>query len=85
MSGEKSDLPPDQEQIQATFVDKSRPQAMKNWEENVFQEIPVGQEETALVGAFLKAHDFVLGTRKGIILDLRKSCPILAGSCPETA
>lgn len=45
---------------------------MKNWEENVFEGIPVGQEEAALVGAFLKGHDFALGTRKGIVLDLRK-------------
>ncbi len=45
---------------------------MKNWEENVFEGIPAGQEEAALVGAFLKGHDFALGTRKGIILDLRK-------------
>ncbi len=45
---------------------------MKNWEENVFQGIPVGPEEAALVGAFLKGHDFALGTRKGFILDLRK-------------
>ena len=45
---------------------------MKNWEENVFKDIRVGQEEAALLGAFLKAHDFVPGTRKGIVLDLRK-------------
>jgi integrase/recombinase XerC len=45
---------------------------MKNWEENVFQGVPVGQEEATLVGAFLNAHDFALGTRTGIILDLRK-------------
>ena len=45
---------------------------MKNWELNVFEGIPVGQEEAALVGAFLKGHDFALGTRKGIVLDLRK-------------
>jgi site-specific recombinase XerD len=45
---------------------------MKNWEENVFQGIRVGKEEAALLGAFLKAHDFTSGTRKGIILDLRK-------------
>jgi site-specific recombinase XerD len=45
---------------------------MKNSEENVFQGIPVGPEETALVSGFLKAHDFALGTRRGIVLDLRK-------------
>lgn len=45
---------------------------MKNWGENVFDGIPVGQDEADLVGAFLKSHDFTLGTRKGIVLDLRK-------------
>ena len=45
---------------------------MKNWEENVFQGIPVGADEAGLLDTFLKAHDFVLGTRRGIVLDLRK-------------
>jgi site-specific recombinase XerD len=45
---------------------------VKNWEENVFEGIRVGKEEASLLEAFLKAHDFVPGTRKGIILDLRK-------------
>src|SRR5687767_10753143 len=45
---------------------------MKNWEENVFEGIPVGPEEAAFVSGFLKAHDFALGTRRGIVLDLRK-------------
>lgn len=45
---------------------------MKNWEENVFQGIPAGPEEQELVVGFLKGHDFALGTRKGIVLDLRK-------------
>ena len=45
---------------------------MKNWEENVFQGIPVGAEQAGLVDAFLKGHDFALGTRRGIVLDLRK-------------
>src|SRR6185436_1682428 len=40
--------------------------------ENVFEGIPVGQEEAGFVMGFLKAHDFVPGTRRGIILDLRK-------------
>lgn len=44
----------------------------KFWAENVFDGIHVGPEEAALVDAFLKAHDFALGTRKGIVLDLRK-------------
>jgi site-specific recombinase XerD len=45
---------------------------MKNWEENVFQGIPVGADEAGLVDAFLKAHDLAFGTRRGIVLDLRK-------------
>jgi len=45
---------------------------MKNWEENVFEGIPADPEEAALVVGFLKAHDFVPGTRRGIVLDLRK-------------
>jgi len=45
---------------------------MKNWEENVFKGIRVGKEEALFVRNFLKAHDFVPGTRKGIVLDLRK-------------
>jgi integrase/recombinase XerC len=45
---------------------------MNNWEEKVFQGIRVGKEEALFVRTFLKAHDFVPGTRKGIVLDLRK-------------
>ena len=44
----------------------------KNWEVSLFEGIPAGPEEAALLGEFLKAHDFALGTRKGIVLDLRK-------------
>jgi len=45
---------------------------VENWEENVFQGMPVGAGEAVLVDAFLKAHDFASGTRRGIVLDLRK-------------
>jgi integrase/recombinase XerC len=45
---------------------------MKNWEENVFEGIRVGAKEASFVTDFLKAHDFVPGTRRGIVLDLRK-------------
>lgn len=45
---------------------------MKNWEEKVFEGVPAGPEEAALVSEFLNAHDFALGTRRGIVLDLRK-------------
>jgi integrase/recombinase XerC len=72
MSGEKSDLPPDRRQIEATFVEKREKQVGKNWEENVFQGIPVGADEAGLLDTFLKAHDFAKGTRRGFVLDLRK-------------
>lgn len=45
---------------------------MKNSGENVFEGIPVGPEEELLAVAFLDAHDFAAGTRRGIVLDLRK-------------
>ncbi len=48
---------------------------MKNWEENVFSRASgVGKRGGFLLEAFLKAlaADFVPGTRKAIILDLRK-------------
>lgn len=45
---------------------------MKNSGENVFDPIPVGADEPALVARFLDAHDFAPGTRRGIVLDLRK-------------
>ena len=31
-----------------------------------------GAKEASLVTGFLKAHDFVPGTRRGVVLDLRK-------------
>ena len=45
---------------------------MKNSGENVFHSIPTGPEEADLLRAFLDAHDFTAGTRRGIVLDLRK-------------
>lgn len=45
---------------------------MKNSGENVFDPIPVGDDEPGLVTRFLDAHDFAPGTRRGIVLDLRK-------------
>lgn len=45
---------------------------MKNWAENVFYGIPVGEQEPGLVQRFLTAHDFAPSTRRGIILDLCK-------------
>ena len=45
---------------------------MKNSGENVFDSLPVGDDETGLVTRFLDSHDFAPGTRRGIVLDLRK-------------
>lgn len=45
---------------------------MKNSAESVFEGIPAGPEEASLFTAFLAAHDFAPGTRKGFTLDVRK-------------
>lgn len=45
---------------------------MKNSGDNVFQGIPAGPEEPALVGRFLTSHDLSPNTRKATINDLRK-------------
>jgi len=45
---------------------------MKYSGENVFADIRVGHAETELLNAFLDAHDFADGSRRGFILDLRK-------------
>lgn len=39
---------------------------------NVFAGIPVGEQEASLLNLFLDGHDFTQGTRRGMILDLRK-------------
>jgi integrase/recombinase XerC len=44
---------------------------VKNSAEKVFDGIPVGQEEASLFAAFLDAHDFAPGSRKGFRLDVR--------------
>lgn len=38
----------------------------------VFKNIPVGQDEAALVAGFLEAHDFASETRRALVNDLRK-------------
>ena len=43
-----------------------------NLGENAFGDIPVGADEPGLVSRFLDSHDFAAGTRRGIVLDLRK-------------
>lgn len=45
---------------------------MKNTGENVFDGIPVGEQEASLFNQFLAAHDFAPGSRRGFTLDLRK-------------
>jgi len=45
---------------------------VKNSAENVFGGIPAGKGEAALFAAFLAAHDFAAGSRKGFRLDIRK-------------
>ena len=45
---------------------------MKNWGDNVFQGIPVGEREPSLFAGFLAAHDFAVPTRKALRSDLRK-------------
>jgi integrase/recombinase XerC len=47
---------------------------MKNSGDSVFQGIPVGPKEGALVATFLAAHDFAADTRRAIANDLRKFC-----------
>lgn len=45
---------------------------MKNWGENEFEDIKVGDGVPALVMEFLNSNDFAAGSRRGFILDLRK-------------
>ena len=45
---------------------------MKNSGDNVFESIPVGQDEAALFNQFLAAHDFAVNSRKAMTTDLRK-------------
>ena len=45
---------------------------MKYSAENVFDGIPVGEDEGHLLEAYLNAHDYAPGSRRGYILDLRK-------------
>lgn len=49
-----------------------RPESRHNWSDNVFEEIPVGEEETALATPFLTGHDFSSNTQKAIAQDMRK-------------
>jgi integrase/recombinase XerC len=49
-----------------------RPEERKNSGDKVFEGIPVGEPEDALVVEYLNAHDFAPATRKAIVSDLRK-------------
>lgn len=56
---------------------------MKNSGEKVFDPIPVGDDEPGLVTRFLDSHDFAPGTRRGIVLDLRKLAKWFTGANKE--
>lgn len=45
---------------------------MKNSAEKHFDPIPVGEQETHLLEAYLNSHDYAPGSRRGYVLDLRK-------------
>ena len=56
---------------------------MKNCGDNVFDRIPVGSEETALVGEYLGNQDFTANTRRAVIQDLRKFAAWFASTNAE--
>ena len=45
---------------------------MKYSAENVFDGVPVGEDEGYLLVAYLDSHDYAPGSRRGYVLDLRK-------------
>jgi integrase/recombinase XerC len=49
-----------------------RPEDRKNSGDNVFEGIPVGDDEDALVTEYLNAHDFATATRKAFLSDIKK-------------
>ncbi len=49
-----------------------RPEGGQNSGDNVFEGIPVGQEEGALFAAFLAGHDFSANSRRAFTQDVRK-------------
>jgi site-specific recombinase XerD len=54
------------------MVSNSRIETGKNGSDNVFQAIPVGPGEAALVAAYLGDQDYAANSRRVVILDLRK-------------
>lgn len=45
---------------------------MKNWADNVFAPIPVGQDEARLFNEFVAAHDLAPNSRRAITQDVKK-------------
>ena len=54
------------------MLSNCRPEERQNCGDNVFGEVPVGAEETALFCRFLDAHDFSSNSRRAFTQDLRK-------------
>ena len=49
-----------------------RVKSVKNSAVNVFDGIPVGEDEDHLFEEYLNSHDYAPGSRRGYVLDLRK-------------
>jgi len=45
---------------------------VKNWDDNVFDGIPVGKDEAGLFNRFLDDHDFAANSRRAFVQDIRK-------------
>ncbi len=56
---------------------------MKNWGVNVFEGLPVGKAEPALLNEYLAGHDFALGTRRLIVHDVRQFAKWFSSSNQE--
>jgi site-specific recombinase XerD len=62
---------------------ETRPEARQNSGDNVFESIPVGEEEASLLNNYLEAHDFAGNTRRAIIQDMRKFAKWFASANKE--
>lgn len=56
---------------------------MKNWGVKLFEGIPVGKDEAALIADYLTQHDFAEGTRRLIALDIRQFAKWFSGANRE--
>jgi integrase/recombinase XerC len=56
---------------------------MKNWGDNVFDRIPVGSDEAALVEGYVGSRDFAANTRRAVVQDLRKFAAWFAAANAE--